>query len=150
MKKMLVVLLLGFLAINVQAQWYSRSFGVDNINDLSEVQLNYSLQRAESNIKTGKILTFSGIGAFTVGIVIAASSLNDSFWFAHENDFDKYVAGSMLVLLGIGSTAVGIPFWIVGSSRKKKIEIALISFDSSAFTGYKQAEQLGLSLKINF
>ncbi len=67
-----------------------------------------------------------------------------------DNEFGKYVAGSVLMLVGMGSTIVGVPFWIAGSSRKKKVEIALLRFNSSAFTGYRQPEQMGLSLKINF
>lgn len=149
MKKFLVVLLFGFLAIDVQAQWYSRSFGVDNINDLNETQLNYSLKRAESNIKTGRILTFVGIGSFALGTVIAVSSI-DGIWTGDNNELNKWAAGSMLMLLGMGSTVVGVPFWISGASRRNKIEISLLRFNSSAITGYKQAEPVGLSLKINF
>ncbi|MCY1720686.1 hypothetical protein OU798_10050 [Prolixibacteraceae bacterium Z1-6] len=149
MKKFMVFLLLGFLTLAVQAQWYSRSYGVKSINELTQPQLNYELQRAQSNIKAGKILTYSGVGAFALGTFIAASSL-DNGWWRDDNDFDKYVAGSMLMLLGMGATAVGVPFWIVGASREKKVEIALLRFDSSVFTGLRQPEQMGLSLKINF
>ncbi len=150
MKKFFVVVLFGFLAINVHAQWYNRSFGVDNIDDLSEAQLNYSLQRAQANLNAGKILTFSGIGAFTLGTFLAASGLNGFVFGGDDDGFGKYVAGSVLMLVGMGSTIVGVPFWIAGSSRKKKVEIALLRFNSSAFTGYRQPEQMGLSLKINF
>ena len=153
MKKFLLLLITGLFAISVQAQWYSRSYGVDNINDLSEVQLNYALQRAESNVKTGKILTFSGIGAFALGTVIGVTALDDVFlnWDdSYDNYAGRYLAGGMLMLLGMGSTALGIPFWIVGATRKKKIEVSLLRFNSSAFTGYKQPEQFGLSVKVNF
>lgn len=149
MKTVLMVILLGFLTINVQAQWYSRSFGVDSINDLNEAQLNFLLQRAETNIKTGKILTFTGIGTFAAGTVLAASGV-DGFWSDKNNNSEKMVAGSLLILMGMGSTAVGVPFWIVGASRKKKVEIALLRFEPSTVTGFKQPEQIGLSLKINF
>ena len=150
MKKILVVALLGLLTISVQGQWYSRSFGVNSINELNEKQLNYALQRAQSNVKTGKILTYSGIGAFTLGTIIAATGVT-GFWDGlDEGDLDQYVAGSMLMLLGMGSTLVGVPFWIVGARRKKQVEIALLRFDSSAYTGFQQPGQFGLSLKIQF
>lgn len=150
MKTFWVAVILALLVLNVQAQWYSRSFGVNSINDLSEVQLNYSLQRAEANVHTGKILTYSGIGAFTLGTIIAASGVHGFWNGVGDDDLNQYVAGSMLMLLGMGSTAVGIPFWISGAIRKKKVEIALLRFNSSAFTGYRQPEQIGLSLKISF
>jgi hypothetical protein len=149
MKKFLVVALLGLLTISVQGQWYSRSFGVNSINDLSETQLNYALERAQKNVKTGKIMTLSGVGAFSLGMVIVATGLDD-IWKDSNNGFDQYVAGSMLMLLGMGSTLVGVPFWIVGAHRKKQVEIALLRFDSSAYTGFQQPGQFGLSLKIQF
>lgn len=150
MKNLMVILLFGLLTMNVQGQWYSRSFGVESINDLNETQLKYALQRAQANVKTGKILTFSGIGAFTLGTIIAANSL-DEFWTGmDESDFDQYVVGSVLMLLGIGSTLVGVPFWIAGASRRTQVEVALLKFSSSAYTGFRQPEQLGLSVKINF
>ena len=150
MKKLVVVLFLALFVINVQAQWYSRSFGVDNINDLSQAQLNYALQRAQSNVKIGRILTLSGVGAFTVGTVIAATSLGGFLSTWDTNELDTYVAGSMLMLLGMGSSAVGLPFWIIGANRKKKVEVALLRFNTSAITRYRQPEQFGLSLKVNF
>jgi len=145
-----MAIILGLLVLNVQAQWYSRSYGVESINDLSEAQLNYSLQRAESNVKTGKILTYSGIGAFTVGLFVAGSALNE-FWLGVDDaDLNKYVAGSLLMLVGMGSTIVGVPFWIIGSGRKKKVEIALLNFNSTALTGFRQPEQFGLGVKVQF
>ncbi len=150
MKKFLLLLITGLFALNVQAQWYSRSFGVDNINDLSEVQLNYALQRAQSNVNLGRILTLSGVGAFTLGTFIAARSVGGFLSTWDSDELDSYVAGGMLMLLGMGSTAVGLPFWIIGTTRKKKVEVALLRFNSSAITGYKQPEQFGLSLKVNF
>ncbi len=151
MKIFLVCTLLVFLSLNVQAQWYSRSFGVDNINDLNEVQLNYSLQKAKSFVKTGKILTFSGIGSFTLGTYLVVRGL-DGWVFGDGNDshLDEIVLGEMLILAGMGSVVVGVPFWIVGARRKSKIEIALIKFNTSSLKTLGQPEPLGLSLKINF
>ena len=150
MKKFLVILIAGLFALNVQAQWYSRSFGVDNINDLSQAQLNYALERAQSNVKIGRILTLSGVGAFTLGTFIAASSIVGFIDKWDSNDLDQYIAGGLLMLLGMGSTAAGIPIWILGATRKKKVEVALLRFNSSSITNYKLPQQFGLSLKVNF
>jgi len=150
MKKFLVILILGLLVINVQAQWYSRSFGADNINDLSQAQLNYALQRAESNVKIGRILTLSGVGTFTLGTFIAANSFANFLISWDSNNLDQYIAGGMLMLLGMGATAAGIPVWILGASRKKKVEVALLRFNSSSISNYKLPQQLGLGLKVNF
>ena len=150
MKKILVAVILGLVALSVQGQWYSRSYGVDNINELSETQLNYALQRAQANVKIGKILTLSGIGSFSAGLVIVAISLDDFITDWDDDNLGVYVFGSTLMLLGMASTVVGVPFWIAGASRKKQVEIALLRFNPSAYTGFKQPDQFGLSFTISF
>ncbi|WP_163324491.1 hypothetical protein [Draconibacterium mangrovi] len=150
MKKILVVIVLGLMSLSVQGQWYTRSYGVEDINDLSKAQLNYALQRAQANVKAGKILTWSGVGAFSAGLVIVAISLDDFWEFWDDDNQNQFVFGSTLMLLGMASTAVGVPFWIAGASRKKQVEIALLRFNSSAYTGFKQPDQFGLSFTISF
>ncbi len=150
MKKILVALILGLVTLSVQGQWYSRSYGVDNINDLSETQLNYALERAQANVKTGKILTWSGVGTFSLGLVIVAISFDDLFTDWDDDSLDQYLVGSTLVFLGMASTVVGVPFWIAGASRKKQVEIALLRFNPTAYTGFKQPDQFGLSFTISF
>ncbi len=150
MKKYWVVIILGLLALNVQGQWYSRSFGVETINELSVAQLNYSLQRAEGNVKTGKILTYSGIGVFTVGLFVAGSAFNEFWEGIDKQDQNRLAAGGIMMFAGIGSAAVGIPLWMINSGRKKQVEIALLRFDSSALTGFRQPEQFGIGVKIRF
>jgi hypothetical protein len=151
MKLFLAVFILGIFTLNVQAQWYSKSFGVDSITDLNEAQLNYLYQRAESNIKTGKIATFAGAGTFFLGAILAVNGANNwVFNGGNINQLDKVTAGSLLMVAGMGSFAVGVPFWIVGANRKKKIEIVLVQMKYSSFTGYPQPQALGLSLKIHF
>lgn len=150
MKKLLALAVLGFLFLNVQGQWYSRQFNVNSIDELNQTQLNYALERAEANLKTGKILTYSGIGAFAVGTLVAATGVN-GFWNGlDEGDLNRYAAGSVLMLLGMGSTIVGVPFWVAGSRRKRQVEIALLRFDASAYTGFQPTQQYGLSLTLNF
>ena len=150
MKKILVVVILGLITLSVQGQWYSRSYGVDNINELSEAQLNYALQRAQNNVKAGKILTWSGVGAFSAGLVIVATSFDDFWSYWDEDNLGRYLCGSTLLVLGMASTIVGAPIWIVGSSRKKQVEIALLRFNPSTYTGFKQPDQFGLSFSISF
>ncbi len=58
MKKLLAIAVLGFLFVHVQGQWYSRQFNVNSIDELSQAQLNYALERAGVNLKTGKIFLF--------------------------------------------------------------------------------------------
>ena len=157
MKKLLVVLVFVVFAFNANSQWYQK-YGVTNINDLSEEQLQFSLHKAETNLKTGKILTFTGLGASLVGAIIAANATTGIFNRNIDETFNQYAYGSILMLGGMGAMAVGIPFWIVGASRRNQIEVALIKFSYSSYLGnyqppnlnYKQPITIGLSLKVNF
>jgi hypothetical protein len=57
----------------------------------------------------------------------------------------KGFAGIGLTLTGIGLVAGGIPTWIVGVVRKKRIKIQLVKFNSPG-----SASITGVGLKIIF
>jgi hypothetical protein len=158
MKKIVPVIVLVLFVFNANSQWYQKKYGVTDINELRVEQLNYSLEKAETNIKTGKILTYTGLGFGVIGIIVGTHATLGIF----NNDIDKtlneYTAGGMLILGGMGAMAVGIPFWIVGASRRNQIEVALIKFNNLSSLGnfnpatlsIKQPTTIGLSLKIDF
>jgi len=168
MKKLLAGLFFILFALNIQAQWYNKQFGVNDINDLSELQLNLAMQKANKNLKTGKILTFTGLGVGLIGTVVAGhaaareagETIAGIFTLSNNSDDHKtgIVAGELLMFGGLGAMTVGIPLWAVNSSRRNKIEIALIKFNFSSYLGqyqptyigFKQLELIGLGLKIKF
>jgi len=157
MKKILFVLVFVLFVFNANSQWYQK-YGVTNINDLSEEQLKYSLQKAETNIKTGKILTYTGLGFGIIGIIVGTHATLGIFNNELDKTLNEYTAGGALILGGMGAMAVGIPFWIVGTSRRNQVEVALISLKYSSYSGnyqpanlkFRQPTSIGLSLKVNF
>jgi hypothetical protein len=54
-------------------------------------------------------------------------------------------AGLNVAIIGGVTTWIGIPVWIAGSNRKKKIEIEKVKFNSPATASIK-----GIGLKIRF
>ena len=155
MKKFIVGALMFLLAINVDAQWYHRQFGVNNINDLTKAQLTMALQKAKNNMGLGVTLTLIGTGV-TIGGVAIFNKINsdDNFGEGLTHGFN----GTMLTGLGLCTMAIGIPLWAVNANRKNSIKVALVKFDTSSFLqsnkptyyGYKQPPAFGLSAKINF
>ena len=138
--------------IIVDAQWYQRQYGVNDINELNEEYLKYSLQKAESNVKTGKILTYTGIGLGTVGLILgvhATSRIITDPFSSWDAELAEVVTGEILLLGGMGTMAVGIPLWSINASRRNKINVALIKFNSSSYLGFKQPSTFGLSITIN-
>ena len=129
MKKTLFLSILLILTTSLygQNQWYNRQYGVNNINELSEAQLKMALQNAETKIKTGRILTFVGIGTTLLGGILYADGMSsagdtwDEFW----QNVGQAGGGIFLMIAGSGTIAFGVPFWIVGANRKSAIEVGL-------------------------
>jgi len=147
MKKTIILLLGIVLTLNVNAQWYFNSFGVTNINELNEAQLNFALEKSTKTVETGQTLTFVGSGAAILGYIIYAASLNkiitDDYGNVSEN-VNKSFAGAAIMYGGIITVGIGIPLWISGTNRRNDIEIALKKYDSAYLNG------IGVGLKFAF
>lgn len=160
MKSLLFVAILILTSVHINAQWYSKH-GVSDINDLSEQQLEILLQKSRDNVKTGKILTYTGFGVGTIGLIVSvnatANVISDPFTVTEE-ELDDFTYGGVLMLLGIGAMVVGIPLWAINASRRNKVEIAIINFHTRPSSGIdhpvypiiKPPATYGLSLKINY
>jgi hypothetical protein len=129
MKKLTMVLLLISMAISASAQWYYKMYGVTTMDSLTEAQLNLGLQKSLSTAKTGKIMTVVGAGMIVGGYALALSSFNADDW---ESGVSQGLTGGMLFYGGVIVGGIGVGHWIVGSSRKKDIQIVLVKFEGSA------------------
>jgi len=129
MKKLTMVLLLISMAISASAQWYYKMYGVTTMDSLTEAQLNLGLQKSLSTIKTGKIMTVVGTAMTVGGYVLALSSFNADDW---ESGVSQGLTGGMLFYGGVIVGGIGVGHWIVGSSRKKDIQLVLVKFEGSA------------------
>jgi hypothetical protein len=140
MKKLISICLLLFLVVCVNAQEKSKS----KYSEFNQDQLNLALKQASKSIKTGKILTFVGAAAFTTGVIIFASGVEDAL-NSSSNSSAKLGGGYALFLGGFVSTLIGIPVWIVGASKKNKIELELVKFNPKGSSSIN-----GIGLKIRF
>jgi hypothetical protein len=105
---------ISFLDLN--AQELEKPTRVSKYDGLNKDQLNLVLTQSLKTIKTGKTLTFIGIGSGALGGIIMATSFYADNW---ENGLFTATAGALLFGAGILSTGIGVPMWIVGSSNKK-------------------------------
>jgi hypothetical protein len=133
--KKLITLLLVFIAVNSNAQWFTRQFSVNSIDELNEKQLNISYTKAEKITKTGVVMTISGITAIIVGEVIY---LNGEGEYEPNGiiDFgfnDKMFCGGIIIGVGAISTGIGIPLWMVGGYRKYLIKGQLAKFNDTSY-----------------
>jgi hypothetical protein len=103
MKKIFFLLAFALLLISESAscQWYTRRYGVNNINQLSQQQLTESFLRSRGGVRAGSLL--SGVSA--IGIVAGA------FMFTHDSPYSGDIGINVLGVLVLGAT---IPMEITG------------------------------------
>ncbi len=135
LKILTICLILGGLYIsnNVNAQWYN-SYGVTNINELTESQLDIAMIKAEKTIKTGKTMTILGGLVTVIGCVMYLNNLGNIITDRFENlssNVNKSFTGAYIMYGGGIVFSIGVPVWISGGSRKSDIEIARAKYTSN-------------------
>ena len=160
MIRLATTIVFAFFTLTVSAQWYTRSYGVSNINELNEAQLKLALQHAEQKVKTGKTITFIGIGSTVLGGVFYYDAMNNAgdSWEAFWESMGEAGGGMLLMMAGTAAIITGVAFWTVGSNRRNSIEVSLMNFETSAYFlsrqpanfNFTQPPPVGLTIKINF
>jgi len=135
MKTLILVLLITIFTVSLNAQRKSQ---------LTQEQLKVALVKAKIKKRNGAIITISGCALDGVGLilldrrkVIGTKGSRDE-WNIYEKN-----GGGWVLLAGIATTAVGIPKWITGATKKKNIDNKLATFKVSA-------SATGIGLKIGF
>ena len=141
--KILILRLKKKLYMNPEAQALQKLPRRSTYELLDKDQLNLAYSQSLKTIKTGKTLTFIGIGMGALGGILFATSLNLDSWSGFTHGLQRGMIGSTLISGGMVLSAVGIPLWVVGSSRKNNIEIALTKFEPTSFV-------IGIGLRIAF
>lgn len=119
-------------------------------SSMSREQLNLAQEKAKSKINLGITLTFTGVVAEIAGIAVYSKGLkelDESEFGTGEiwSGFGDASAGLIVMFGGLGLMGTGIPFWAVGVSKKKKIDLELIKFRSPG-----SASAYGVGFKIYF
>jgi len=113
-------------------------------------ELNHYMGMAKKTRKTGFTMLIAGTASATIGILIFENSsiLSDDGGFA---------AGFLMSLAGIGTTIVGIPILITGSSRVKNINkikksrgMTMEFIPGGYYNHQAQNYQPGAALRIRF
>jgi hypothetical protein len=114
------------------------------LNELSQDQLNLALTKSKTIIKTGKTMTFTGVGISCLGIAIGLGSLMGDIGKGTLDD-NTGLGGAIIMCFGGGISLIGIPVWIVGASKKHKITLELAKFNPPG-----SASINGIGLKMRF
>ena len=140
MKRLISICLLLFFCSIGNAQVNNKP----KLNELNQDQLNLALAKSKKTIKTGKIITFLGLGVTSIGVVMLINEASELV--ADDNPSGNSASSGLNVaIIGGVTTWIGIPVWIAGSNRKKKIEIELVKFNPKGSVSIN-----GIGLKIRF
>lgn len=100
---------------------YSKNFPDKmTLNNASKKELDFYLAKAYKTKKIGKIMSITGPLVAIVGGIVTAANINYNI-FSEDVTGDGFVYGTVLFLTGLGTTIVGLPILITGSSRIKNI-----------------------------
>jgi Flp pilus assembly protein TadB len=134
MKKLISIFFLLFFVYTGNAQENNKS----KWSELNQDQLNFALTKSKKTIKTGKIITYSGLGVAVIGTgtaLVGLMALNSTA-----------AVGGVAMVLGLMTTMyIGIPVWIAGAARKKNITLELVKYYPTG-----SASINGIGLKIRF
>ena len=140
MKRLISICLLLFFVVIGNGQVNDKP----KLNELNQDQLNFALAKSKKTIKAGKIVTFIGLGVTFIGSAVLISEAGK---LVTDNNPSENTASSGLnaAIIGGVTTCIGIPVWIAGSNRKKKIEMELVKFNPKG-----SASINGIGLKLRF
>ena len=139
MKKIILLVLVLVITVNLTAQKRI------NLDTLNIEELNVYKDKAVKLRNAGKIVTLTGLGTATAGLI---SSVIWSSVFEGESGegFITLVPAAIGVAAVIPSLLIGIPMWTTGGNRKSKAELALKKFDIVP----ENSMALGLGIRLSF
>jgi hypothetical protein len=151
MKKVIMLLFVFSISLNLTAQ---KLINIDTLNidqpNLDKLKA-VDMRKAVNMRKAGMILTFSGVGILIasniVGFTIANIQSDDPYNYPWGGGF---IAGAYILIIGnsvgLATTVVGTPLWIIGGKRINKIALALKTFNIVP----ENSLALGLGITIRF
>jgi len=119
-----------------------------NPDTLNADQLNLYLDKAVKMRNAGRALTITGLGVMATGLVTGIIFLNIPGEPGGDMDglLPAFFFMSIGGLVGISCSAVGVPLWLTGNSRKTKAELTLQKFNIAS----QGSMAFGLGLTIKF
>jgi hypothetical protein len=118
----LIIAVIILLSVNGNCQWFHRKYGVNDITQLSQEQLNEAYRKAKTGARVGGFVSvISGVGIIS-GIIVL-NSVED------REDESKAYTGVFLTGISIPLEITGLTIWGINSTRKKNIKNILNNLD---------------------
>jgi hypothetical protein len=118
-RKTLCVVIFCLISLGISAQWYNTRYGLENLDDLNNLQLTKSYSSAKTHIAVGISLTFVGAGIVVGGLAYTVAS-SMVYVFTLGTTEEPKTGGGFLIA-GTVTALLGIASWTLGVSRKKQL-----------------------------
>lgn len=118
-RKIICCVIFGLFSLGVSAQWYTM-YGVENLDDLSNIQLKESYSKAKASSIVGMSFTIVGAGIVLGSLAYTTGSAYAYVLTLGTTEEPKTYGG--LLVAGSVMAIVGTAFWISGGSRKKQLK----------------------------
>lgn len=120
----------------------SMHLSAQNYTLTDQQQLQKDLEKASSKARVGIALT---------GVGLAAAGVGYALYMSDETSLGEMMSGFFIMLGGVGMVAGGVPTWITGHVKKKKIELELVKYNNAvaSYPGSKKPVY-GAGLRITF
>lgn len=153
MKKLLVMFVFALSGIcSVNAQWYERSCGVQDIESATSDEFDCLWSKTDKIVNAGMRTCGIGTGlAVLGGITMFVTSAGDGGYS---------IIGATGVICGLTAVIVSIPIWAIGASRENKLmdSPAYQDFQPSTLriapmidkNHFNRQASLGLTASLNF
>ena len=115
MKPLPILIFILFLSpLSSGAQWYNRTCGTADLDHLNQQQFDCLWKRSRTLARIGSATTLAGSVAVLAGgiTMLAADPCCSS---------GRLLSGYFVFLTGLAIDALGVPVWIVGSSRMSNL-----------------------------
>ncbi len=121
------ILLLLAICNVLHAQWYTRSCGVADPENMDPDQFECLWKKSNTIATVGKITCGVGTAVFLVGSItmVAANPCTSS---------GLLLLGGFTAITGLAVDAIGAPIWIVGGTRKSKLKANPLYDDRQKFS----------------
>ena len=118
MKKtvLLIVFILSFVHA-ADAQWYERSCGVTDLNNLTSEEFDCLWKKSHNEVGGGILLTIIGTSTIVAGIFIPDTGLG--LYEGYVNELGKQL---FMIAIGVAIDIVGILIWERGAHRKSQLK----------------------------
>jgi hypothetical protein len=153
MNRLLLLVILPVLCISsVNAQWYERACGVEDIDLASPEEFACMWDKADELVHAGMRTCGVGSGIALIGGI--------SMFISSTSDGGYSMIGATGIVFGLATVAAGVPLWAVGGSRKSKLMESPAYQDNRAATlqivpvlqknQFSKQSCLGVSASLNF